>query len=101
MSAYPRIIRDAAHFGQSTDEGAFRANPYFVEPAQMGDVDDLFRLGHSAFGEIEQSRSAGEQHDGGLRRRVSRLLDRTSADIGKAPHDIVSAARRTAETMCG
>ena len=62
----------------------------------MGDVDNPFGCGDTAFGEIEQSGAAGEQHGCGHGCSGARFVDRAGAQIGEISHDITSAASRTA-----
>ena len=96
-----RIVGDAAHLGQCTDESAVGVDPDRVQSAEMRDVDEPVRFGNAGLGKVEQGRSAGENHGRGERGRAPRLVDRAGAKIRKVPHDIASAASRTAATMCG
>jgi hypothetical protein len=65
----------------------------------MGDVDDRFRFGYAAFGEVEQRRAAGEQHRARLERGLAGLIGGSGTEIGKFTHQAISAASRTAATM--
>ncbi len=75
MLAHRRIVGDGAHLRECADRGAAGIDRDGVEVAQMGDVDDLIGRDHAALGEVEQGRSARQQHGIGERGCLACLID--------------------------